>query len=397
MSPLRALLLALLPALLLSAAPAHAQVTPTQDPSSAQPTDPQLPGGDAAALEADGAADEAALAQSGAAAAAAFTGLRGRVVDAETKEPLIEATVKVVAGADLQVLTDLDGHYELPLPPGKYELRVFYDVYQGRRITGVGVSEGKATQLDVALSGDAAAVQEVVVEARVDKRAEGALLQERKKAAAVSDVISAQEISRTPDSNASDAVKRVVSATVVDGRFMLLRGLGGRYSVALLNGALLPSPEPDEPAIPLDIFPTSLLANLNVVKSYTPDLPGTFGGGALLIETNSYPTEFEFKPRLTLSGDSQTTFRSRNSHGGGFVENLGFAGSTRRLPSAVPTDGPLRDTQAESARVGPTFLNSWSAGRSSALPNGALGFSLGDTVRFGSKRLGYLASANYGR
>jgi outer membrane receptor protein involved in Fe transport len=325
-----------------------------------------------------------------------FTGLYGQVVDAQTKEALIEATVKVVGGGQQQVLTDVDGNFRLPLPPGRYDLRVFYDVYEGRRISGVIVSAGKPTKLDVALSADAGAVQEVVVEARADRRAEGALLQERKKAATVSDAISAQEIARTPDSSASDAVKRVVSATVVDGRYMLLRGLGGRYAVTLLNGALLPSPEPDEPSVPLDIFPTSLLANLNVVKSYTSDLPGTFGGGALLIETNSYPTSFEIKPRVSVAYNTLSTFQQRNAQPSAGLEWLGFASGERNLPASVPTDGPLRNAQA--GEVGKAFPNVWNARRQGALPNLGLGVSMGDTLRLGNdERLGYLASVSYSR
>lgn len=81
------------------------------------------------------------------------------------------------------------------------------------------------------------------------------------------DSIGAQEIARTPDSSAGDAVKRVPSATIVDGKYVFLRGLGGRYALTLLNGTQMPSPEPDEPSVPLDLFPVSLLANLNVLKT----------------------------------------------------------------------------------------------------------------------------------
>nr|WP_226994057.1 TonB-dependent receptor [Myxococcus hansupus] len=374
--------------------PTAAQPGTETDPTAAQPAAPA----DDGALGAEGMDDEM-LAESSV-PPPGFTGIYGRVVDETNGEGLIEATVKVVTGAQKQVLTDLDGYYRVALPPGKYDLRVFYDVYQGRRITGVVVTQGKATKLDVALSADEGAVQEVVVEARADRRAEGALLQERKKAAAVSDAISAQEIARTPDSSASDAVKRVVSATVVDGRYVLLRGLGGRYSTTLLNGALLPSPEPDEPSVPLDIFPTNLLANLNIVKSYTPDLPGTFGGGTLLIETNSYPSEFELKPRITLGGDSVTTFRERNSQAqGGFGEALGFPSSSRQLPGAIPRNAQLgasgesREVLAQQFR---SFPNIWEARRTTALPNMGVGVSVGDTLRFGNSRLGYLVSGNYG-
>ena len=389
-----------------------ANPAPAQD---AQPVDPADPAAsqtgtvtDPAATPTEGteatASDEAAMGDEALAESSTppsgFTGIYGRLTDEATGEGLIEATVKVVTGSQKQALTDLDGHYRLALPPGKYDLRAFYDVYQGRRITGVVVTQGKATKLDVALGADVGAVQEVVVEARSDRRAEGALLQDRKKAAAVSDAISAQEIARTPDSSAGDAVKRVVSATVVDGRYVLLRGLGGRYATTLLNGALLPSPEPDEPSVPLDLFPTSLLANLNVVKSYTADLPGTFGGGTLLIETNTYPSQFEFKPRLTLGGDTVTTFRERNAQAqGGFGETLGFASADRDLPDSLPRDRRL-GSGGESAEQlegqWESFTNVWEKRTTRAAPNLGLGASLGDTLRFGNQRLGYLGTVNYG-
>ncbi|RKG96737.1 TonB-dependent receptor [Corallococcus sp. CA053C] len=399
-----------------NAAPAQVAQPGNSAPAQAsQPTDPSAPAAaqsgsvtDPTATPAEGteatASDEAATGDEALAESSTpppgFTGIYGRLTDEATGEGLIEATVKVVTGSQKQALTDLDGHYRLALPPGKYDLRAFYDVYQGRRITGVVVTQGKATKLDVALGADVGAVQEVVVEARSDRRAEGALLQDRKKAAAVSDAISAQEIARTPDSSAGDAVKRVVSATVVDGRYVLLRGLGGRYATTLLNGALLPSPEPDEPSVPLDLFPTSLLANLNVVKSYTADLPGTFGGGTLLIETNTYPSQFEFKPRLTLGGDTVTTFRERNSQAqGGFGETLGFASASRDLPDAIPRDHRL-GAGSESAQQlegqWESFSNIWEKRTTRAAPNLGLGASLGDTLRFGNQRLGYLGTVNYG-
>ncbi len=331
-----------------------------------------------------------------------FTGIRGRVTDAETGEPLIDAPVKVVKGAsgEPMTVTDVDGHFELPLRPGTYDLRVWYDLYEGRGFGNLTVKAGEALELDVALASRAEAVQEYVVEVRADKRSESALLAERKKAAVVSDSISAEQIARSPDSAASDAVKRVVSATVVDNKFVLLRGLGGRYSATLLNGAPMPSPEPDEPAVPLDLFPSSLLANLNVVKSYTPDLPGTFGGGALLIETNSYPQKFELKPSVSLSGNSESLFQQRNAHAGGRFDALGFDDGTRGLPREVPTDGPIRrDLSGDVAR---RFNNAWSPERTTALPNGTFALSAGSSVTLagsggGARKLGWLGGVTLSR
>ncbi len=333
-----------------------------------------------------------------------FVGIRGRVTDGRTGEGLIEATIKVTAGAKRSALTDLDGFYRLKLPPGTYDLRVFYELYEGRRIQNVVVKPGEVTTLEVALESDARSVQEVVVEAKVDKRNESALLQERKKSAVVSDSIGAQEIARTPDSNAGEAVKRVVSATVVDGRYVFLRGLGGRYALTLLNGTLLPSPEPDEPSVPLDLFPTALVANLNVLKTYSPDLPGSFGGGTLVIDTTTFPTAFELSAKLTVSGDTQTTFRPRlaDPHRSA-RERFGFDEPKRALPDAVPTNGPVQvregfttDDRLDAARSLP---NEWSPTViSAAAPNTSLALQTGNSFKLGGeKRLGVVIAAQWSR
>nr|MCU0695691.1 carboxypeptidase-like regulatory domain-containing protein [Myxococcaceae bacterium] len=111
-----------------------------------------------------------------------FTGIVGVVTDALSGEGLIEATVKVVAGGKKSALTDVDGEYRLKLPPGTYDLRIFYALYEGRRVQNVEVKAGEVTRLDVRLEAKSTAIKEVVVEAKADKRNESALLMERKKA-----------------------------------------------------------------------------------------------------------------------------------------------------------------------------------------------------------------------
>lgn len=336
-----------------------------------------------------------------------FTGVRGRVTDARTGEGLIEATIKVVTGGKKSALTDLEGHYKLKLPPGTYDLRVFYELHQGRRIGNVEVKAGEALTLDVALERDSRAVQEVVVEAKVDKRNESALLQERKKAVVAQDSVGAQEMARTPDANAGDAVKRVVSATVVDGKYVFLRGLGGRYAQTLLNGTLMPSPEPDEPSVPLDLFPVALLSNLNVLKTYSAELPATFGGGSLTIDTNTFPTQLEAKLLVQLAGDTLTTAQQRPNESTSFLEGLGLgAQASRQLPAAIPRDVPVVPARLGSPGVTPqqqeaageSFSQRWTPGTVAGLPSGTFGATLGNTHRLGKEaRLGYLVGAQLSR
>jgi outer membrane receptor protein involved in Fe transport len=335
----------------------------------------------------------------------AWTGVIGQVIDAETQKPLSQATVKVVGGKR-STQTDEAGRYRLKLTPGIYDLRVFYDLYQGRRISGVEIKE-KALTLNVVLSLNSNAVQDILVEARLDKRNESALLQERKKSSVVQDSLGAQEMAKTPDSNAGDAVKRVVGATLVDGKYVFLRGLGGRYAQTLLNGTLMPSPEPDEPSVPLDLFPVALLSNLNVLKTYSPELPAAFGGGSLTVDTNSFPSEFELKVRAQVGGDSLTVFQKRPNAESTLGEQLGFGvGAQRALPAAVPQDSPLSPARLGSPGVTPeqqkaageSFLSRMTPTESTGLPSGTLGLTVGNSLKINqSLRFGYLFSAQSSR
>jgi hypothetical protein len=309
--------------------------------------------------------------------------------------------IEQLGGAGASATTDDDGRFTLALPRGSYTLRVRGELYQVRRVRNVLV-RGGLTSLDVALRLDDLAVEEVVVEAEPDRKSEAANLAERRRSATVQDAVSAQEMSRTPDASAGDAVKRVVSATVVGGRYVFVRGLGGRYSTTLLNGVVLPSPDPDSTAVPLDLFPAALVANLTVVKSYTPDLPGAFAGGDLVIQTNTYPQDFEVKAKVSMSGDSVSTFRDRLDYRGGSTDWLSFDDGTRALPGEVPTDRPLRvgSTGVDAAtaeRVGEAFQNVWNPTAQSVRPNLGLSAQVGDTLRDQCGRIyGYLATVNYG-
>jgi outer membrane receptor protein involved in Fe transport len=377
----------------------RAPSTPTREPGTegAPPSsDPAAPAQAPAAAGEAPAPDPEALT-----AATGLTGVCGVLTESSTGEPLIEAEVRVVSGGARSVRTDADGRYALPLPPGEYDVRAYYELHRPRRVGGVVVRQGECTAVDFPLAPDAGAVEEVVVEARADARHEAAVLAERRKAAPVSDAVSAQEISRTPDSSASDAVKRVVSATVVDGRQIVLRGLGGRYSAVLLNGVALPSPDPDEHSVPLDLFPTALLANLTVLKTYTPDLPGGFAGGALQIETTPYPSSRERRVKLTTGADSEVTFQRGLVGDRGALDLLGFDGSVRALPSAVPASGPVLAgtgglTPADVERIGESFEDSWTARSGTSYPNAGVSATLGDAIELWGRTAGYVATVGYG-
>ncbi|AUJ72106.1 TonB-dependent receptor domain-containing protein [Pseudoalteromonas sp. NC201] len=154
-----------------------------------------------------------------------------------------------------------------------------------------------STALTVATSLPSVAEEEQAIEevVAVGTRLQGsaaAVIEERKNQAFVADILGAEQLSRTGDSDAASALRRVTGLTLVDGKFIYVRGLGERYSSARLNGAAVPSPDLTRNVIPLDIFPASIIESLAVQKAYSPSMPAAFGGGNIDIRTKSVPSEF---------------------------------------------------------------------------------------------------------
>src|ERR1043165_4595737 len=223
----------------------------------------------------------------------------GHLVDGSTQEGLPAATIHVVGGSS--AVAEIDGTYSVTLAPGSYTLVFSTPEYveQHRTVT---IAPQRSVTLDLALvpvarTGKAETIE---VHGALDTRKDSAVLAERRASAAVSDAVSAQQIARSPDANASDAAKRIVAATIQDNRYLVVRGLGGRYSTTLLNGVQLPSPDPDVPAAPLDLFPASLVTNLTINKTFLPDMPGNFAGCAWHRDpqlSNAIPAQGSGRPR----------------------------------------------------------------------------------------------------
>lgn len=312
----------------------------------------------------------------------------GKVIDKGTGEPLIDAGVEVM-GANKRARTDLDGKYSIKIPPGTYQVRFFAALYQGARFDDVKVVAGQKSTVDAALApeGKGAGVETVEVVAKADKQAESIQLIERKNAAVVSDNIGAQTIKESPDSNAAEVVERVPAVTVRDNKYVYVRGLGERYSQALLNGSKLPSTDPNKRVVPLDLFPAEFIESLSILKGYTPDLPGDFSGGLVDIKLREPPEKLSYSLGVSASGDTNTTFNSFQNYPGTSGDVFGFGKGSRSLPGIVPNhdiDGcsvsgqPSICDQQMRTYAG-AFKNVWTPDSQTAPPNFGLNASIGDT------------------
>ncbi|MCF2948290.1 TonB-dependent receptor plug domain-containing protein [Paraglaciecola aquimarina] len=154
-----------------------------------------------------------------------------------------------------------------------------------------------------------------------------AVIAERKNQAFVADILGSDQIARTGDSDAASALRRVTGLTLVDGKFIYVRGLGERYSSARLNGASIPSPDLTRNVIPLDIFPTNVIESLAVQKAFSPNMPAAFGGGSVDIRTKSLPSEFVAGIQLGIEGNSNNS--------GGFTYSKNDSGLPDDLESGI--------------------------------------------------------------
>jgi len=241
-------------------------------------------------------------------------------------------------------------------------------------------------------------LEEVVVTGSRLQGSAQAVLDERKDQAFVADILGAEQISRTGDSDAASALRRVTGLTLVDGKYIYIRGLGERYSSTLLNGSTVPSPDPTRSVLPLDLFPASIIESLSVQKSYSPALPAHFAGGNVDIRTKSIPNERIFK----IGGKLGLDFDNDNSpwYAGGSDDNLGNDDGTRAISSLLQTTlsaGGLNNlSNAESVAIVSSLNRDFDAQPQSIDPNYSFNATYGDKFDFDNgSRFGFLASMSY--
>ena len=238
--------------------------------------------------------------------------ISGQVVDRETGRPLVSVQL-VVVGKPLVVQTDLDGRFRTPpLDAGLYSLRATLIGFRPALRDSITVEADRTTDVSFALSAVAIEIEGITVEAAaapVAKTTDAGLLSAQQAAAAVRDGISAQGIARTPDANAGEAVRRMTGVTLFGGKFLVVRGLGERYSNALLNGAEMPNPVVEKKIPPLDLFPAGLIASVVANKTATPDIPGDFAGGSVDLVTKDFPESRLLQLSISQAINDRTTFQ----------------------------------------------------------------------------------------
>jgi outer membrane receptor protein involved in Fe transport len=322
----------------------------------------------------------------------------GRIVDATTGTGIADAGVQVV-GTTLGARSGVDGRFTLvAVPAGTVTLQVRRLGFASKTVTGLVLDAGKTLDQSIALATSSVQLTAQVVTASKERGTVNEALDGQRSAVGVQNSVTAEQIAKSPDGDAAQAVKRVSGVTVQDGKYVFVRGLGERYTTASLNGARVPSPEPEKRVVPLDMFPAGLLQTITTSKTFTPDQQGDFSGALVDIKTREFPASRTGTLQLGSGyayGATGSNVMAAQSVGG---ENFAMVNHQRDLPSLVRNVGNLQNINLNQGDVNllvGSFRNAWTPKLSTGAPmlNGSASFGGNDPVLFGH-RIGYLFSGS---
>lgn len=320
--------------------------------------------------------------------------IKGKVIDSKTKEPLIGATVQVDEPR-LTTVTDIDGNFIIKGLDDNtgYTLTVRYISYKTATISGL--KAGSLQQdMTVALDADEKTLGEVTVTGVARKNTEASVIQMARNSQVIVSNVSAQEITKTQDSNAGEVIRRVPGVSLIDEKFVMVRGLSQRYNNVWINGGAAPSSEADSRAFSFDLIPSSQIENMQIVKTPSPEYPADYTGGFVAIETKEIPSGSMAEVSVGGSWNSVSSFSGFKYAKGSATDFLGFDSGKRGLSCGMSgTLNPIAGNGIDLRDNG--FNNDWRVRTMNPAGDIKLSASVGRRWNIGENMAGMTASFNY--
>lgn len=258
----------------------------------------------------------------------------GKVINLRN-EPIAGATIKIEE-TNKQLSANVEGVFRVSLEKNKkYTLLVSSTGYNSKLVSDVDASSINE-ELVIVLEPKVVTGEAIVIRSTRRQESTVALISFQKNNTSLSNGLAADFIKRTPDKNTGEVLKRVSGASIQDNRFVIVRGLSDRYNSAMLNGALLPSTEPDKKAFSFDMLPAAMIDNIVINKTATPEYTGEFSGGLVQVNTRDIPTKRALSVGIGFGYNNQSTFRDFTSNARNRFDWLGFDDGSRNLPDSFP-------------------------------------------------------------
>ena len=323
----------------------------------------------------------------------------GKVIEVlngvETPIPFANVSIP---NTSLGATTDFDGNYQFNIPAGTYEIVASFVGYQPSA-QKVQIKPGENLVLNFTLKTDKKTLATAVVQAERVRNTEKAVVAEIRQAQQIVSGIGSEQIAKGQDRDAGEIIKRIPGVTIIDDRYVNIRGLSERYNMVWLNNTTSPSVETDVKAFAFDMVPSSLIDRMLIYKTPAPELPGEFAGGVIKVFTKTAPEKNEVKVGFSGSYRAGTTFNEFLVNKSGKTEWLGFDDGGRSLPDNFPANLNTIDNkegQNQLTLLGRELSNNWSTVAQKANPD--LRFNLEFIRRFniGDKiKIGHITALNY--
>lgn len=326
-------------------------------------------------------------------AAAQETGtVTGQVKDKATNETIPGAVI-LIKDTHKGKTTDLEGKFEMKLEPGVYTFICNYIGYKKTAARNIKVVAGKISKVNFDLEVSDTLSKEVqVVHAKLTNT-ENAVLNEIKKTDNVASGVSAVQISKSLDRDAAEVVRRVPGVTIIENRFILVRGLSDRYNSVWLNDAQAPSAESDKRAFSFDVIPSALIDRIMIYKAASAELPGDFAGGMVKIYTSEFPSKKTFSIGLSTSYRAGTTLQPFSYNQSSPTDIFGFDNGMRSIPSIAPDR--IQRNADNNAQIANAFKDNWAVKSGTAMPDMRFNLNYMNTYDIKKVKLGVVSSVNY--
>ncbi|MBV6484488.1 MAG: hypothetical protein KFKLKKLM_00994 [Flavobacteriales bacterium] len=325
--------------------------------------------------------------------------IRGTIIEDATGQPLIGCSV-IIEGTTNGSITDFDGNFSITAEPGTYNLVSSYVSFATQKISGVVVKTDGVTVINVRMKDQAITGETFELTATQVKNNEAAIATIKQKSVNLVDGISAQTFAKTGDNSAAGALKRVTGVSIQGGKDVYVRGLGDRYTKTILNGITIPGLDPDRNSVQVDIFPTNVVDNIVVYKTFTPDLPGDFTGGMVDIVTKDFPesrtfgfsSSFSYNPDMHFKNDF-LTFTGPTSDL--WADGAWYRENTINPKTVIPRPLITANNNALLEKVTKSFDTEMASIRGGSLLNQNYSLSYGNQHEREKTTYGYVVSLGY--